>query len=65
MKVCSIQGYAARLMELTGIAFYPHLLRHTFAVRLLESGVALTDIQSLLGHKDIALTSDNQYPSSN
>ena len=37
-----------------GLCF--HSLRHTFAVHFLEGGAAVTDLQGLLGHADLATT---------
>ena len=41
-----------------GIAkrIYPHLLRHTMATRLIGLGMAITDVQRMLGHEDIGTT---------
>jgi len=52
----TIQSYATAFAEETGIPFYAHLLRHTFASKLLEQGVPMTEIQYLLGHKSVAMT---------
>ena len=38
--------------------FSCHVLRHTFATRLCESGINIKVIQSVLGHCDISTTMD-------
>ena len=47
-----------QLEERTGIKAYPHLFRHTFATRMLQSGYLDQYVQQLLGHKSIATTKD-------
>lgn len=35
---------------------HPHMLRHTFAMRALNSGMAMNEVSQLLGHKHITTT---------
>lgn len=52
----TLQWYATKFAQGTGIPFRCHLLRHTYAARLTEQGVPITTIQYLLGHKSVAMT---------
>lgn len=42
--------------EIEGLDMHPHLIRHAFAIRLMENGCGLRSIQKLLGHSRIETT---------
>lgn len=52
----TLQTYATQFSNNTGIQMSCHTLRHTFATRLLESGVEIEQIRYLMGHKNINMT---------
>lgn len=52
----TLQRHMTNFSQQSGIPCHCHLLRHTFAARLLEEGVPLEAIKVFLGHKSINMT---------
>ena len=52
----TLQDHARRIQKRTGIHFYAHRLRHTFATELLAKDTRLDVIQRVMGHADISTT---------
>lgn len=52
----SVQEVVKQAGKRIGIKLHPHMLRHSFATHLLESGVDMRYIQKLLGHSDVKTT---------
>jgi integrase/recombinase XerD len=44
------------LFDRAGVKGHPHQLRHTFAVGLLQKGVSMENLSTLLGHRSIRIT---------
>ncbi|MGX7015003.1 tyrosine-type recombinase/integrase [Vagococcus silagei] len=56
MSKRTLQRHMTNFANDTGIKCCCHLIRHTFATKLLESGVPLEVIKAFLGHKSINMT---------
>jgi integrase/recombinase XerC len=57
LQVRSVQCAVSRLAELAGLPdVTPHTCRHTFAKLLLDSGVTLEKVATLLGHESLDTT---------
>lgn len=48
----------SRLSKKTGIKVYPHLMRHSFATRMLKAGMSVDRVKYLLGHTSVQTTLD-------
>jgi integrase len=58
IKQYEIRCYLYRIVEKYKISNHvnPHMLRHTYATRCIESGMSPVVLQKKLGHKDISIT---------
>ena len=54
----TVYDLVVRLRRRTGVAFEPHMLRHTYATGLLRRGTPVEVVSKLLGHASIATTVD-------
>lgn len=52
----TLQGHAERIKKSTGMNFYSHRARHSFATNLLAKEIRLDIIQRVMGHADISTT---------
>jgi len=54
----AVYDLVRRLRRDTGVAFGPHLFRHTYATWLLRKGAGMESVKELLGHASITTTID-------
>lgn len=54
----AVAKLVGRLRTRTGVAFTPHMLRHTRATEWIRSGVPIEVVFKLLTHQSVATTSE-------
>jgi len=54
----AVYDLVRRLRRDTGVAFGPHLFRHTYATWLLRKGAGMESVKELLGHASVTTTID-------
>jgi len=58
LRYQAVAKLVGRLRARTGIAFTPHMLRHSRATALIRGGVAIEVVSKLLTHHSVTTTSD-------
>jgi integrase/recombinase XerD len=58
LRYQSVAKLVGRLRATTGIAFSPHLLRHTRATELIRAGVPIEIVSKMLTHRSVTTTSE-------
>ncbi|NWJ45289.1 MAG: tyrosine-type recombinase/integrase [Chloroflexi bacterium] len=56
LTISGFHSLVRRIRAGTGVKFYAHMLRHTFASFLAQQGVSSWDLKELLGHSSITTT---------
>jgi len=56
LTVSGIETMIRKIGSEAGIEVHPHMLRHSFATHMIENGVPMPFVQSMLGHKCYAST---------
>jgi integrase len=57
LRYQAVAKLVARLRAVTGVAFTPHLLRHTRATELIRGGVPIEIVSKMLTHRSVTTTS--------
>ena len=56
VKTNQIRNIVKRYGTMAGLNIHPHVLRHSFAIHLVRSGVDIRRLQLLLGHANLNTT---------